>query len=146
MAVEAAPGKEGAVVSAGERMVLTAVNISNLVVGEGVNDGRTQNDGVVLAGTVADARLGKVVQTPGPDFTVHIDGEAVVLAAGDLLDVVFSSETHALRNEGGQLVALEDAAAELVLLAAAPGEDVALGIEGEDVVGPCCEDLDVLEL
>lgn len=47
--------------------------------------------------------------------------------------------------QGRAAVRVHDGAAELGLLAAAPGVDAALGVKGEHVVAACCEGSDVLE-
>ena len=48
-------------------------------------------------------------------------------------------------NEGVHFGAFQDAAAELVLLARAPGKDLLFVVEGEDVVGAGDEGDDLLE-
>lgn len=145
VAVEAAPRQKLAVLGAGQGVVLATGNVGDSVLVERVNEDGAKNDGVVLASALADAGLAVVVQTPSPDLAISVDGEAVVLSTGDLLDLL-GGEGHALRDEGGHLVALNDAAAELVLLATAPCQDVSLAVKGENVVGAGGEGFDVLQV
>lgn len=125
-------------------MVLATINISNVVVLKGGKLGRSEDDGIVLAGVGLDTDLAKVVQAPTVDATLVVDSKAVVGTTGNL-DNLASGQTDALRNKRRHLVALDDASSELVLLAAAPSNNVALGVESEDVVGTGGEGGDVLE-
>lgn len=142
--IDAAPGEELAVLSASQGVVLATINIGNVVVLEGGELGGSEDDGIILAGVGLDTDLAKVVQTPAVDVTLVVDGKAVVRAAGNL-DNLASGQTDALGGKRRHLVALDDPSSELVLLAATPGNNVALDVEGEDVVGAGGEGGDLLE-
>lgn len=150
VAVDAAEGEEGAVVGDGEGVVLAADEGGDAAAaGEGLDLGGLQDNGAVLGTTklivivlvplplgTGDAELAKVVEAPGPGAALVVEGEAVVGAGGDGDDADAAAEGAAAGAEGRGLgVALDDAAAELVLLGGAPGLDLAAVVEGENVVG-----------
>lgn len=137
VAVDAAPGQELTALGAGEGVVLAAVNVGDLVVAQGLDVAGSHLGGIVLASVVLYAKLGVVVEAPAEDAALLVDDEAVVRAAGDA-DGLGAADGHgadALGLERRLGVVVEDLAAELVLLAAAPGVDLALVVECENVVG-----------
>lgn len=135
--VDAAKRKDLAVVRDGEGVVLAANDVDDLVVGELLDERGLQDDRPVVANIlVLDAELAVVVETPGPDLALVVEGEGVVGAGGNLGDLDAALEGHAAGAEAGGLhVALDTAAGELVLLGRTPGLDFALVVKGQDVVG-----------
>ena len=86
----------------------------------------------------AGARLALGVDAPAPRVAVLVDGERVVVARTD--DGCFAgarAEHDLLGGSPCNLAALDDAPAELALLASAEGVDVALGGEKDEVVVAC---------
>jgi len=79
--------------------------------------------------------FGVVVQAPRDDARLGVDHEAVVRTAGDL-DSLGSAwkRADAGRVERSSVVALEETAGELGLLAGTPGVDLVLLVERNDVV------------
>lgn len=92
-----------------------------------------QNDSLIAARARGNPRLAIVVESPSEDAPVLVQRERVIIARRDGSDALGKPELA--RNQAVQAVALDDAAAELVLFARAPGVDVAGGGEGQDVVG-----------
>lgn len=79
--------------------------------------------------------LGVVVEAPADDAALAVDDEGVVRAARDLVRLGTAGQrADAGREEGGEVVALEEPARELGLLASAPGKDLVLFVKGEDMV------------
>ena len=143
-AIDAAPGEALLILGDGDAVELAAVDADDLaLVLEGGDDGGVENDGFVAAGAGGDAGLAVVVEAPRVDFAVLVDGEGVGVAGGDVGHGF--GEAEFAGDEAVEFGALHDAAAELVLLARAPGEDGAVAAEGEDVVGACGEFGDFFE-
>ena len=90
------------------------------------------------------ARLPVVVQPPREDPPALVDGEVVAEAREDGRDLVLL-EDDAVRGERLVAVAEDEAAAELALVADAPGVDGALAGEGQDMIGASGEVGDVPE-
>lgn len=144
MAIQTSPGQELAVLGASKRVVLATSDLLDLVVLERLDNGGTQNNGVILASAHLNTSLGKVVQTPGPNGAILAKSKAVVGSASNAIDLVLG-KTHALGDKGGKLVALDDTASKLVLLAAAPGDNDTLVVKSENVVGTGSKGRDVLQ-
>lgn len=144
VAINTSPSKELALVGARQRMMLATINVGDLAIFKGSNLGRLENDGFILAGIGFNADLAEVVQTPAINLTLLVNSKAVVRAASDF-DNLATGQTNALGNQRRHLVALNDATAQLVLLATTPSDDVALVVESEHVVGTSGQSLDVLE-
>jgi hypothetical protein len=72
-----------------------------------------------------------------------VHGEGVVGARANVNNVF--AQAKLARLQAVELVALHDAATELVLLARTPGIDAAAVIQGEDMVGTASQLLDLLE-
>lgn len=115
-------------------MVASTGYLLNVVRLELSDDGGFRDHSVVLASTLDDATLAKVVQSPGVDAAVLGNSEAVICASSNLFDLATGKAKFA-GNEATSTSALHDSATKLVLLATAPGPDVVLGIERKDVVG-----------
>lgn len=79
---------------------------------------------------MSNPRLAKIIRPPCEYALLVIDRKRVVVTTGNVLDIL----SRACRDEAKVLVALDDAASELVLLAAAPREDGAFVVEGKDMV------------
>lgn len=125
-----------------EAVMKAAGHVGNVATLEAVDDPGRRD--VQVVGVIGDPCLTKVVETPGPDGALGIDGEAVVEAGEDADDRSLGQGDGA-RHERFGPVPLPQArpAAQLGLLAAAPGiDDVVVG-QGEDVVEACGQLLDV---
>ena len=139
VAVNAAEGEELAVGAAGERVVGAAVDVGDVVVLEAADDARDGDDGIGLAGQVGVARLGVVVQAPGPELAAVVDVEARVRAGGNLDGMSRLGEASAHRRVQARLRAAPSRhalARELRLSTAAPGEHLAVPVQRQHVVRP----------
>lgn len=141
--IHATPNQAFAIGGAGNGVVSATADLGDAPVGERLDGDGVGDGGFIVAGIVADAGCAETVQAPGVDRAVGVDGERVVGAGADVHNVLAQAELA--RLQAVQLVALDDAAAELVLLTRTPGEDAAPVVEGEDVVGTTGELLDLLE-
>lgn len=141
--IHATPDQAFAVGGAGNGVVSATADLGDAPVGERLDGDGVGDGGFIVAGIVADAGCAETVQAPGVDRAVGVDGERVVVAGADVHNVLAQAELA--RLQAVQLVALDDAAAELVLLTRTPREDAAPVVEGEDVVGTTGELLDLLE-
>lgn len=147
VAINPAPGEELAIGGACQRVVLTAGNVGNLVTAERLDNLGTHDVAAVDADRVLVAALGVVVETPADDTALGVNDEAVVRTAGKLDGLGAAGErTNAGRVEGSGVVALEETASKLGLLAGAPGVDLILLVEGEDVVETGSKLLDLGQL
>lgn len=147
VSVDAAPREQLAVGRAGERVVLAAGDVADRLVAERVDELRLEDVAAVGAGLGLDAELGKVVEAPADDAALGVDDERVVRAARELGGLGAARQgADAGRVEGVEVVALEEAAGELGLLAGAPGVDLVFLVEGEDVVGAGGDGADLGEL
>lgn len=88
---------------------------------------------VLLVVLRRDPRLPKVVQAPCVHPPALVDREAVRETREDSRDVL--GERDVAGGQGFVAVAVDEAPAELGLVAGAPGVDVAGAGEGQDVVG-----------
>jgi hypothetical protein len=108
---------------------------------------RSSDDGRLLVAFLAfDTCLGVVVETPGVHVILIVDGEAVVLAGCNELDLFLVEGRNKTRDEAGVLIALVDLATKLVLFAAAPSPDVSLDVESKRVIGSTGDVGDLLKL
>lgn len=136
IAVDAAPGETFTVMGDGNAVELAAVYAGNLaLVSEAGDWFGVEDDGFIAAGAFCDAGLAVVIEAPGVNFAVFVDGEGVGVASGDVGHRFWESKFT--RDKAIEFGALDYSAAQLVLLASAPGEDGTIGAEGEDVVGAC---------
>lgn len=126
MVVPACEGRDGAVVAAGA--------CGECFYERGFGD--DERSGVLLAvtgGLGGDTRLCEVVQAPCVYFSGGGESEAVELTGGDGCDLTLCPSSRDSDETGRQrsgAVAFHDWPAELGLLAAAPGVDGAVGVEG----------------
>lgn len=127
--IAAAPHNRLPVLRARYTMVMPAFNLLNRQALQSVHDDRLTNHSVRLARAFENPRLAEIVQSPAEHAVLAIDGEAVEAAAGNGSDLAFR-EGELRGHEGVRAVAVDDAAPELVLLAAAPREGVAGLVEG----------------
>ena len=143
VSVDAAPRQQLALVVDGQRVVLAAGNVDEHLILQRADQLRLEEVAAVGAGLGLDAELGVGVEAPGDQPALGVDDEGVVRAAGNLgrLGAV-RERPDASGIEGSLVCALDKAAAELALLAGAPGEDLVLLVEGENVVGAGSEVLD----
>lgn len=141
--IHATPDQAFAIDGAGNGVVSATADLGDAPVGERLDGDGVGDGGFIVTGIVADAGCAETVQAPGVDRAVGVDGERVVGAGAYVHNVLAQAELA--RLQAVQLVALDDAAAELVLLTRTPGEDTAPVVEGEDVVGTTGELLDLLE-
>ena len=144
VAVDAAPGETGAVGGDGDGVVHAAFEADDVLVRERGDERGFQDDGVVFARAFRDPRFAVVVEAPAPDAAGLVDGEGVVGPGFDVGDFA-AGQAEFARHEAVHAGAFDDASAELVLLAGAPGEDVAFLVEREDVVAAADEVGDFLE-
>lgn len=125
-------------------MELASINAYDLsFVLEAGDDGRVEDHGFVAAGALGDAGLAVVVQAPGVDFAVFVDGKGVGVAGCDV-DHGFG-QAELTRDEPVEFGALDDSSTELMLLAGAPGEDGSIAAKSKDVVGSCSQFCDLLQ-
>jgi hypothetical protein len=141
--VDATPDQAFAVGSAGNGMMSATTELGDVPVGEGFNGDRVRNGSFVVTSVVADTSRTETVQTPGVDCAVGVHSEGVVGARAHMNNVL--AQAKLARLQAVELVALDDAATKLVLLARTPGEDAAAVIQGEDMVGTASQLLDLLE-
>lgn len=136
MVVAAAPDEDLPFLRAGEGVVFTTRYGADGVGAQRGDRGGERDDGVGVAGVGGDACLSEVVCSPGVDGAGVGDGEGVIGAG---CDEGYGRESDAGGCQGADARAGGDAAGELALFCCAPGEDLACGGEGEDVVVPCGE-------
>lgn len=149
LGVHATPGEQFAGLGDGERVVLAGGNVGDFVVGKlGDNLGaRNDLEGFVCLADLVDSSLGKAVETPSPNRAIFRDGKTVILSgedAGSFGRLLL--ESNRMGSEGGDTVALSDAATKLVLLTATPSEHSAFVVEGKDVIVTASNVDDILEL
>lgn len=141
--VQTAPDQALTVGGPGHRVVGATTELGDALARERLDNSRVNNGSLVVAGTLSNCRCAEAVQTPGVDFARSVNSEGVVRAAANVHDVLW--EPKFARKKPVKLVTLNDATAELVLLARAPGEHAALIIEREDVIGSTGKVLDLLQ-
>lgn len=108
---------------------------------------RFGDDGRLLVAFLAlDACFRVVVEAPCVHVVLVVNGEAVVLASGNKLDLLLVEGRNKTRNEAGVLIALVDLATKLILFAATPSPDVSLAIESKRVIGSAGDVSYLLEL
>ncbi len=92
--VETAPGEAGACGGGGDAVVVAACDVRDGAVGaEAGDEGWVEDvEEVVFAGEGGYARLAIVIQAPGVDVAVFVDGEGVVGAGADVDDVFFQAD------------------------------------------------------
>lgn len=140
MAVAAAKHHQLAIVRDSERVVLAAGDADDAVafIDELGDERRLKHQCllVVVAGLAIEAQLAVVVQAPGPDTSLVVNCERVVCAGGDFGDLGAALEVEATGAEGRcEGIAEDDATTELALLVGSPGLDLALAVQGENMVG-----------
>lgn len=144
-AIDPAPGKAFPILGHGDAVKLPTIDAHDLPLPLQIGDrGRVKDDGLIAARTLCDPRLAIVVQAPGVDSAVLVNGKGMRVTCCDVGHCF--GEAEFAGDEAVELAALDDAAAELVLLAGAPGEDGAGTGEGEGVVGACSDFGDFLEV
>lgn len=126
-------------------MVVAALDMADLISLQTLYHRGLRNNGISLPSIIGNTSLSEIVETPGEDTVLVVDGEAVEEAADDVLDLALW-KTEGGWHEGVRAVPVHDAATQLVLLATAPGEGVAAVVEREDVVSAGGEEFDFLEL
>lgn len=141
--INTTPDQALAIRSTGDRVVSSTAELGDVAVGEGVNGDWVSNGGLIVTSVVPDTSRTETVQTPGVDRAVGVHGEGVVGARAHVDNVLAQAELA--RLQAVELVALDNAATELVLLARTPGEDAAAVVQGEDMIGTASQLLDLLE-
>lgn len=127
-------------------MVATATDLPQVIALEGLDLHWGHDGGPILTGTVGDAGLAEVVHPPGPDGSGFVHGEAVVLPAADLDNFVVGQTPYLPGDKAVSDAAIDDAASQLILLPAAPGQNVTLLGESQGMVSPHGNVFDLLEL
>jgi hypothetical protein len=137
-AIQAAPDEALPVGRHGRRVVRPARQADHGPAAQAEDLHGVREEHPVGAGGAGVARLAEAVEPPAPDGAVLVGGEGVEVARGDVRDV---ADVDGVGDGGVGGEAAEEAAAELVLLAAAPGPDGAVCVEGEGegVVGAACD-------
>jgi hypothetical protein len=141
--IHTTPNQALAIGSASNRVVSATTELGDFPVGEGFNRDGVSNGGLIVTSVVPDTSRTETVQTPGVDRAVGVHGEGVVGARAHVNNVLAQAELA--RLQAVELVALDDAATELVLLARTPGEDAAVVVQGEDMVGTASQLLNLLQ-
>jgi len=133
MTVDTSPCQ--AVSSAGhsDRVMAATLYACDGFSGQSLDNLRFEDDGIVFTGVVGNASLAIVVETPGPDTILVVNGKGMVVTTGDVFDGLLG-QAELSRNQTLRLCALNDTTAELVLLARAPCKDSTVGVEGENMV------------
>lgn len=132
--VRTTPDETVAIFGDGDRMMGAAFDHGQSLPTQTGDLGGFSHTCLTLSGIVSDAALAEAVEAPRPHVVPAVDGEGVVCADTDDFDLLLG-QPKLTGRQAGHARALDHATAELVLLAAAPGEDTAGGIQGEDVVG-----------
>lgn len=127
--VDAAPGETFPVLSHSDAVELPAVDADDLALTlEASDKGWVEDNGFITTRAFANTGLTVVIQTPGVDFAIFVDGERVGVAGGNVGHGFWKTEFAG--DETVQLGALDNATAELVLLARTPGEYSTIAAEG----------------
>ena len=126
-AVQAAPDETLPVGGHGRRVVRPARQADDAPAAEAGDLHGVGEEHLVAAGGVGVTGLAEAVEPPGPDGALLVEGEGVEVARGDVRDV---ADVDGVGDVGVGGEAAVEAAAELVLLAAAPGPDGAVCVEG----------------
>lgn len=135
MAVDAAPRQKLAVGRARERVVLAASDLDDFLTVQRVNQLRLQDESAVGANLGLDSELGVVIKAPADNVALGVEDEAVVRSAAELGGLGAAGQTaDAAGVECRSVITLEKTASELGLLASAPGVDLVLLVQSEDVV------------
>lgn len=92
--VETAPGEAGACGGGGDAVVVAACDVRDGAVGaEAGDEGRVRDvEEVVFAREGGYARLPVIVEAPGIDVAVLVDGEGMVGAGADVYDVFLQAD------------------------------------------------------
>lgn len=143
--VAAAPNKDIALLSKGNRVVVAASQLLDVESLESLDNCWLRDDATGLSDGILDTGLTIVVETPGPDLTLAIDSEAVICPAVDEgYRPTFKAKLT--WNETAGARTLNDSATKLVLLATAPGEDIVLVVSRHNVVRSARDINDLLKL
>lgn len=126
-------------------MVATTGDLLDIVGLELGDDSWFRDHSIVLASTLDNATLAKVVESPSPNAAVFANSEAVVCAGSNLFNLA-TRKAKFTGNEATSTSALHYSATKLVLLATAPGPNVVFGIKSENVVGAGGQAGDLLQL
>lgn len=142
-AIETAPYQALAIGGPGHRVVRATTDLGDAAARERLNNSGMNNGSLVVASTLPNRRCAEAVQTPGVNFARGVDSERVVRAAANVHDILWKPEFAG--KQAMELVTLDDATTELVLLPGAPREHTALVIEREDVIGTTGKMFDLLQ-
>lgn len=132
--VNASPCQAVTSVSDGDRVVTTALNAGDGLVGKAFHKLGAENNSIIISGVVGDTSLSIVVETPGPDAALVVNSKRVIVSTCDICDGLLG-KTELSGNQALCLGTLDNTATELVLLARAPCKDGAGTVESENVIG-----------
>ena len=142
-AVQAAPYQALTILSSCNGVVSATAKLGDTLTGERLDDGGLHNGSFVITSTIANGCCAEAVQAPGIDFSVRVNREGMVGATANVRDIL--REPKLAREQPMELIALNDAAAELVLLSRAPRENAAFVVQRKDVVRATRQVLDLFQ-
>ena len=131
------------VLRARDGVVASARNLVNVEVRQALDALRPHDDGLFAAGALGNPRLAEVVEPESIDMSSLGDGEAVVGPSCYRDDP--AADAAPGWRESRRLPPLDDASAQLALLTTAPGEDLALLVQSQDMVVTCSEGGDLAQ-
>ena len=111
----------------------TTVDADDALATKGIDLSGREDDGLVCAGAVSDARLPVGIEAPGPHIAGLVDRKGVVTTGTEIDDLVLW-ETELPGDQPVHASALNHLAAELVLLPPSPSENIARFVKGKAVV------------
>ena len=142
--IDAAPDENLAGLGAGDGVVSAAIDLSDAVRAESLNQGGNE-DSVVFVLGCGDAGLAEGIETPSIQLAIFVDCKAVVVARSNLCDLL-SLQTELARNQSTLCGPGHNPTCKLILLTSTPDKDLALVIESENVIGTTAKSDDFLEL
>lgn len=147
MRVHAAPAEEITISSDDDGVALATRDVGDLVLLEFLDDhGLGDGEEGVGAIIIVDASLAVAVETPGPDLTIDVDGERVVVTRVNRRDLLAAGDVDGTGLETVDTRALNNATTQLILLPVAPSVNNALVVEDDRMISTTDGGDDVLEL
>jgi hypothetical protein len=143
--VNATPNKDLAGLRDRESMMAATNDLFDVEIPKAFDNGGGLNRIVLVIRVLGNTSLTESVKSPGIDLPNIIDSKAVVVAATDLGDEL-ALESKLTGNKSSNGGSRDDTASKLVLLPSSPGEDFALVVQCQDVIGSSSKSGDVLQL